>query len=79
MPVNWWFNGGTMPEVEIEDVTEIRADDALFALELDIARKADELARSQGREGDLSLHCWLMAEAEVLGSQPVERLMAAAN
>lgn len=37
----------------------------LFSLQLQVARKADELARSEQGNG-MSLHCWLLAEAEIL-------------
>ena len=45
--------------------------DALFALQLRVARKADEFVRRQGgSDQGLNLHCWLLAEAEVLGHVP---------
>lgn len=40
--------------------------DALTDLELEVARRADELARVRARTTSLNLHCWLLAEAEVL-------------
>jgi hypothetical protein len=64
---------------ETTDVIETFAHDALFALQLEIARKADELARRCGREGGLNLQCWLLAEAEVLGGQPLDRLGTSAD
>lgn len=42
--------------------------DLLFTLQLEVARKADELARARGGSGGLNLECWLIAEAEVLGA-----------
>lgn len=41
--------------------------DALLALELKIARRADELVRLRGGGSDLNLYCWMLAEAEILG------------
>jgi len=53
------------------------AGDALFELQLRIARRADELARRHqagsppaprpASGASLNLHCWLLAEAEILG------------
>jgi hypothetical protein len=40
--------------------------DALLALQLKIARRADEFARESPRQSALNLQYWLMAEAEVL-------------
>jgi len=50
--------------------------DALFALELDIARKADELARERGVADGWNLQCWLQAEAEILAARRREQLPA---
>jgi hypothetical protein len=43
--------------------------DPLFEVELRVARRADELARTQG-PGTASPECWLRAEREVFG-EPV--------
>ncbi|HWA10299.1 MAG TPA: hypothetical protein VG838_12670 [Opitutaceae bacterium] len=40
----------------------------LFELELNVARKADEIARSRRFRTGLNLHCWLLAEREVFGT-----------
>jgi hypothetical protein len=42
------------------------ATDALLELQLRVARRADELAQAQQAGTPLNLHCWLVAEAEVL-------------
>ena len=42
----------------------------LFDLQMRIARKADENVRERQLEGALNSHCWLLAEAEVLGRDP---------
>ncbi len=41
--------------------------DPLLEVELKIARRADEFARHIRPQSPLNLHCWLLAEAEVLG------------
>lgn len=51
--------------------------DPLLDLEMRVARRADELARSQAMPTGLNLHCWLVAEAEVL-RQHAAKLTAAA-
>jgi len=43
--------------------------DLLLELELRIARRADELTGIQGVAGSLNLHCWLVAEHEVLSRE----------
>jgi hypothetical protein len=43
-----------------------RPDDTLLDLQLRIARRADEIARSQKSPSSESSHCWLLAESEVL-------------
>lgn len=43
--------------------------DSLLELELRIARRADELTRAQGIADSINLHCWLVAEYEVLGPE----------
>jgi hypothetical protein len=53
--------------------------DALFALELEIARKADELVRRREGRDSLNLQCWLMAEAEVFGGESVDALVSGAE
>ena len=39
---------------------------ALLDLQLQVARRADELARTHPGPGSLKLHCWLLAEEELL-------------
>jgi hypothetical protein len=51
----------------------------LFALQLAIARKADQLARERCAPAGLNLHCWLLAEAEVLGGSGIDTLAAASS
>ena len=46
---------------------EQESPDALFALQLGVARKADELAHHPAAAPGLNRQCWLLAEAEVLG------------
>lgn len=41
--------------------------DELFELQLRIARRADDLARSRTVRSSLNLECWLLAEQEFLG------------
>jgi hypothetical protein len=41
-------------------------DDTLLELQLRVARRADEIARSQKSFSSESSHCWLLAETEVL-------------
>lgn len=41
--------------------------DILSQLELQIARRADEIARDRQAESSISLDCWLLAETEVFG------------
>ena len=41
--------------------------DELLELQLRVARRADELATARKTQTALNLHCWLMAETEVLG------------
>lgn len=40
--------------------------DYLLALQLRVARRADELAQERQAPPGLNLHCWLLAEREVL-------------
>ena len=49
------------------------ASDLLFELQLRVARRADELARRQSAGTSLNLHCWLLAEAEILGLAAPQR------
>ena len=42
--------------------------DQLIDLLLQVARRADAIARGQAKMPGLDLHCWLMAEREVLGN-----------
>jgi hypothetical protein len=48
------------------------AGDVLFNLELTIARRADELVRTHGRQGGLNLDCWCLAEREILGTRNMD-------
>jgi hypothetical protein len=45
------------------------APDELFELQLSVARRADKLARTREKGASLNLHCWLIAEMEVLGTE----------
>jgi len=47
------------------------ATNALFELQLRVARRADELAQADGSKTLLNLHCWLVAEAEILNKRLV--------
>jgi hypothetical protein len=47
------------------------AGDAFTQLQLRVARRADELARDTSILTPLNLHCWLMAESELM-SRPGE-------
>lgn len=47
--------------------------DGLLHLQLRVARRADELAATRERGSILNLHCWLLAETEVLGSMMIDR------
>ena len=55
--------------------------DALSQLQLRVALRADELARDNNIPTSLNLHCWLMAESELVerppekGMGPVSRRM----
>lgn len=49
---------------------DLERSDALFALQIRVARRADELARAQAPGSGLNLVCWLVAEAEILGRLP---------
>jgi len=40
--------------------------DALSQLQLRVARRADELARDNKIVTPLNLHCWMMAESELI-------------
>lgn len=40
--------------------------DALSRLQLRVARRADELARDTKIVTPLNLHCWMMAESELI-------------
>jgi hypothetical protein len=44
---------------------ETGGEDGLLALQSQVARKADELARTQIDGAHLHLHCWLLAEREI--------------
>lgn len=45
-----------------------KIDDPLVQLQLEVARRADELANHGTTRTSLNLHCWLQAEHEVLGA-----------
>jgi hypothetical protein len=49
-------------------MSEILADDPLVDVQLQVARRADELAARPGMGTSLNLHCWLLAEREILGA-----------
>lgn len=51
--------------------------DLLTDLELQVARRADELARVRPNATTLNLHCWLLAEAEILTGQVTSNLFGA--
>jgi hypothetical protein len=49
----------------------------LTELQIQVARRADELALQRPRGNSLNLHCWLVAEMEILGqafSSPAPQL-----
>lgn len=50
--------------------------DLLVDLQLRIARRADELSLVQGTANSLNLHCWLVAEYEVFGSDVLVTIQA---
>ena len=68
------FTAGTASGAELLCDMSVQAEefsvDPLFDVELEIARRADALARGARNGSALNLHCWLIAEAEVLGSPP---------
>lgn len=41
--------------------------ETLTELQMQVARRADELAQQRPRGNSLNLHCWLLAEMEILG------------
>jgi hypothetical protein len=47
--------------------------DELFELQLRIARRADDIARSRSVRSSLNLECWLLAEQEFIGHRRVLR------
>jgi hypothetical protein len=52
--------------------------DELSQLQLRVARRADELARDGNMGASLGLHCWLLAESELIdgrtrGEDPLTR------
>jgi len=47
--------------------------DALSKLQLRVARRADELARNNQVVTPLNLHCWLMAEFELIDGNGCEK------
>jgi len=42
------------------------SDETMFKLRLRIARRADEFAQAREDTAGLNVHCWLLAEREVL-------------
>ena len=48
---------------------ETQPDESLLTLQLRVARRADELARARVAPTGLNLHCWLLAEREVLNGK----------
>jgi hypothetical protein len=48
-------------------------DDALSQLQLRIAQRADELVQDSKVLTPLNLHCWFIAESEVMGADAVAR------
>jgi hypothetical protein len=67
------FYGYFMDPVRPREITT----DALFHLQLRVARRADELAEVRYTRTPLNLYCWLLAEAEVLGGVTASRQMDA--
>jgi len=54
--------------------------DELTALELRVARRADEIAGGAGGAAALKLHCWLLAEQEILRpAAPLEGMSSPTN
>jgi hypothetical protein len=53
--------------------------DPLLDLEMRVARRADELARANTLSTGLNLHCWLVAEAEVLRQHAMKLTQAATS
>jgi hypothetical protein len=53
-------------------MSEIPVDDPLVDIQLQIARKADELAARPGMGTSFDLHCWLLAEREILGASAAD-------
>lgn len=51
--------------------------ETLFDFQLRVARRADEIAQAQPRDSALNLHCWLLAEHEVLSGKLPGALMEA--
>jgi hypothetical protein len=47
-------------------VDESGGEDGLLTLQLRVARRADELTRTRVGTPGLNLHCWLLAEREIL-------------
>jgi hypothetical protein len=45
--------------------------DPLSLLQLRIARRADELVRDSEVVTPLNLHCWIMAESEIISSDGI--------
>ena len=43
------------------------ADDQLLAWQLRVSRRADELVRTKAVGTAFASHCWLLAEAEIMG------------
>jgi hypothetical protein len=43
--------------------------DELMLLQLRVARRADEIARERPIQTSLNLHCWLIAETEMIANE----------
>jgi hypothetical protein len=48
--------------------------ETLMELQMQVARRADELALQRPKGNSLNLHCWLLAEMEVLGQAFVGKI-----
>jgi hypothetical protein len=51
------------------------SDEALFDLELQISRRADELAKAAASNGERDLEHWLQAEFDIMARHPQARLL----
>jgi hypothetical protein len=53
----------------MEPGTALETQEGLLDLQLRIARRADEFARDRFAPRGLNLHCWLLAEREILSGE----------